>query len=81
MVCVIGMAATTTKCSTAAGLTLCRTIVRTTNTFGEVETEETSTNDNRNDSKLLVRYERDIFGNVTKVIANANAHHGKRLCR
>ena len=67
---------TQTECSTAAGLTLCRTIVRTTNTFGEVETEETSTSDNRNDSKLLVRYERDIFGNVTKVIADdAFGHH------
>ena len=72
----IGLPDTQKECSTAAGLTLCRTIVRTTNTFGEVDTEETSTSDNRNDSKLFVRYERDIFGNVTKVIADdAFGHH------
>jgi len=30
------------ECSSGSGKTLCRTIVRTTNTFGEVETETTA---------------------------------------
>ena len=66
----IGLPDTQTECSTGAGLTACRTIKRTTNAFGEVETETTSSSDKRDDSKLFVTYEHDAWGNVTKVLAD-----------
>ena len=59
-----------TECSSASGLTLCRTITRTTNAFGEVEAESTSSSDGLDDTKLIVAYDkRDGFANVAKVLA------------
>jgi hypothetical protein len=49
----------------------CCTYTRTTNTFGEVETEETSSADGIDDTKLTVRYDRrDKFGNRSKWIGD-----------
>jgi YD repeat-containing protein len=67
----LGQPDTQTECSTAAGKTLCRTITRTTNEFGEVDSEETSSNDGIDDTKLKVTYDkRDKFGNVTHMFAD-----------
>jgi YD repeat-containing protein len=66
----LGQPDTQTECSTAAGKTSCRTIERATNTFGEVDSETTSSNDGIDDTKLTVTYDqRDKFGNVTHLFA------------
>jgi YD repeat-containing protein len=66
----LGLPDIQTECSTGSGLTQCRTITRTTNEFGEVETESTSSSDGLDDTKLMVAYDkRDKFGNVTHVTA------------
>jgi RHS repeat-associated protein len=58
------------ECSSASGLSQCRTITRTTNEFGEVEKEETDSNDGIDDTKLTVAFdERDKYGHVTHVTA------------
>ncbi len=61
----LGLPDTQTECSTGGGLTQCRTITRTVNEFGEVETEATSSSDGIDDTKLLVTYKRDKYGHVT----------------
>jgi RHS repeat-associated protein len=66
----IGLPDAQTECSNGAGIELCRTIKRTTNAFGEVETEATSSKDGLKDTRLDVRYERDKYGNVTKTLAD-----------
>ncbi len=66
----LGLPDTQTECSHGAGIEQCRTISRTTNTFGEVETESTSSKDDLKDARLEVRYERDQYGNVTKTLAD-----------
>ena len=72
----LGLPDTQTECSAAAGLTSCRTITRTTNEFGEVETESTSSNDGFDDTKLTVAYDnRDVWGNITHVTATDAFHH------
>ncbi len=76
----LGLPDTQTECSTGAGLTSCRTITRTTNEFGEVITESTSSNDAIDDTKLFVKYDRDKFGNVTKTSAeDAFGHHRESM--
>ena len=58
------------ECSSAAGLSQCRTTTRTTNTFGEVETESTASDDGIDDTKLSVAFdERDKYGRVKHVTA------------
>ena len=67
----LGLPNTQTECSTGSGMQQCRTIVRTTNPFGEVETETTSSNEGINDTKLTVKYDQgDKYGNVTHVSAD-----------
>ncbi len=58
------------ECSTASGLSQCRTMTRTTNAFGEVETESTSSDDGIDDTKLTVEYDqRDRYGNIEHTVA------------
>ncbi len=66
----LGLPDTQTECSTGSGLTACRIVKRTTNEFGEVDSEETSSSDGMDDTKLKVVYDlRDKFGNVAHVTA------------
>jgi RHS repeat-associated protein len=71
----LGLPDIQTECSTGSGLQQCRTITRTTNEFGEVETESTSSSDGLDDTKLTATYERDKFGNITRrVTTDAFGH-------
>ncbi len=73
---ILGQTQLQKECSSASGLSQCRTFTRTTNTHGEVETESTSSDENILDTKLDVTYERDQFGNITHVTADdALGHH------
>ena len=67
------------ECSSAAGLSQCRTITRTTNEFGEVETESTDSNDGIDDTKLTVAYDkRDKYGNIESATATDAFGHKRR---
>ena len=73
---VLGQLQTQTECSTAAMLSRCRTLTRTTTIYGEVETETIATDDGSPDTQLQVVYTRDAFGNVLGVTAeDAYGHH------
>src|SRR6185295_16660741 len=73
---VLGQLETQKECSTAAMLSACRTLTRTTTIYGEVDTESIGSDDNSPDTQLIVSYTRDVFGNVTGVTADdAYSHH------
>ncbi|HLM71735.1 MAG TPA: SpvB/TcaC N-terminal domain-containing protein, partial [Polyangiaceae bacterium] len=64
------------ECSTAAKLSKCRTLTRTTTIYGEIETESVATSDGSPETKRTVTYQRDGFGNVTGITADdAFGHH------
>ncbi len=66
------------ECSSASGLSQCRTNTRTTNAFGEVETESTASDDGIDDTNLTVAYdERDGYGNVKHIIATDAFGHAR----
>ncbi|HRI72342.1 MAG TPA: VCBS repeat-containing protein, partial [Polyangium sp.] len=65
---ILGQLQFQTECSSASGLAQGRTTTRTTNAFGEVETESTASDDGIDDTKLTVADDqRDKFGNVKHV--------------
>ncbi len=66
---VLGQLETQKECSTAAGMSQCRTLTRTNTIYGEVETESTESDDGLPDTKLKLTYARDDFGNITGVTA------------
>jgi RHS repeat-associated protein len=77
----LGLPGTQTECSTGSGLTACRIIKHTTNEFGEVDSEETSSNDGIDDTKLKVVYDqRDKYGNILHASAT-DAFGNKRESR
>jgi YD repeat-containing protein len=78
----LGLPDTQTECSTGSGLTACRIITRTTNEFGEVDSEETSSNDGIDDTKLKVVYDqRDKYGNILHVTATDAFGHKRESTR
>ncbi|MFS8066644.1 MAG: RHS repeat domain-containing protein, partial [Byssovorax sp.] len=74
---VLGQLQTQTECSTAALLSQCRKLTRTTTIFGETESESTESDDGSLETKLHISYaSRDVFGNVLEVTADdAHDHH------
>ncbi|MBK9266189.1 MAG: hypothetical protein IPM54_41175 [Polyangiaceae bacterium] len=74
---ILGQVQSQTECSKTSLLPeQCRLFSRTTNEFGEVEKESTSSNENILDTKLNLVYGRDKFGNITSVTADdAFGHH------
>ncbi|XXY20357.1 RHS repeat-associated core domain-containing protein [Sorangium sp. So ce216] len=73
---VLGQLQTEEECSAAAGRSQCRTLVRTTTDYGEIETEAIDSDEGIADTKLDVVYARDDFGNITGVTADdAFGHH------
>jgi hypothetical protein len=73
---ILGQVQSQTECSKAGVESRCRTFTRTTNEFGEVESESTSTNDGIDDTKLTVEYDkRDKYGNVEHVTAKDAFNH------
>jgi RHS repeat-associated protein len=73
---VLGQLQTQKECSSAAMLSQCRTLTRTTTVYGEVDTEAMETDDGSPETKLKVTYTRDDFGNVTGITADdAFGHH------
>ncbi|MFO0755161.1 MAG: FG-GAP-like repeat-containing protein [Byssovorax sp.] len=64
------------ECSTAAMLTQCRTLDRTTTIYGEVESENIADGDGSPDVVLSTVYGRDLFGNVETITEDdAFGHH------
>ena len=63
------------ECSAAAGQSLCRSITLKTNELGEVESEQTASDDGSAETKLNVVYGRDDFGNITSITANDEYGH------
>jgi RHS repeat-associated protein len=64
------------ECSSAATLTQCRTLTRTTTIFGEVESETLASDDGLPDTQLSTVFARDAFGNITGVTRDdAFGHH------
>ena len=73
---VLGQLQSQKECSTAAKLTQCRTLQRTTTIHGEVETESIETDDGSPETKLSTVYGRDDFGNINGIAADdAFGHH------
>ncbi len=73
---VLGQPRTQKVCSSAAMLSRCRILTRTTTIFGEVATESIATDDGSAETKLDVVYTRDDFGNITGITADdAFGHH------
>jgi RHS repeat-associated protein len=73
---VLGQLQTQKECSSAAMISKCRTLTRTTTIYGEVETESMETDDGSPETKLNVTYTRDDFGNVTGITTDdAFGHH------
>jgi RHS repeat-associated protein len=66
---VLGQLQTQKECSSAAKLSQCRTLTRTTTTYGEVETESMETDDGSPETKLKISYGRDDLGSVTSIKA------------
>jgi RHS repeat-associated protein len=67
---VLGQLKTQTTCSTAALVSQCRTLTRTTTIYGEVDTESIETDDGSPETQLDVVYARDAYGNVTGITAS-----------
>ncbi len=74
---VLGQLQTQRECSTAALLSQCQKLTRTTTIFGETESESTESDDGSLETKLHISYpSRDVFGNVLEVTADdAHDHH------
>ena len=73
---VLGQLQSQKECSSAAMLSPCRTLTRTTTVFGEVDTEAIATDDGSPETKLNAVYTRDDYGNITGVTADdAYGHH------
>jgi YD repeat-containing protein len=72
---VLGQMETQRECSSASGMSRCRTLTRTTTRHGEVHTETIETDDEGQETKLSVVLERDDFGNVTEMIADDEFGH------
>ena len=73
---VLGQLQTQKECSTAAGLSKCRTLTRHTTVYGEVHDDTIGSDEGIPDTQLSVTYDRDAFGNVVTVTADdAFSHH------
>ncbi|HLM75824.1 MAG TPA: hypothetical protein VK459_24080, partial [Polyangiaceae bacterium] len=73
---VLGQLQTQKECSSAAKLSQCRTLTRTTTIYGEVETESMETDDGSPETKLKITYARgDDLGNVTGITAEDGFGH------
>ncbi|HYO61933.1 MAG TPA: type IV secretion protein Rhs, partial [Actinomycetota bacterium] len=72
---VLGQLQTQKECSSAAKLSQCRTLTRTTTIYGEVETESMETDDGSAETKRKVTYTRGDFGNVTGITAEDGFGH------
>jgi RHS repeat-associated protein len=73
---VLGQLQSQKECSSAAGISQCRTLTRTTTIYGEVETESTASDDGIPDVQLTTVYARDAFGNLEGITSNdAFGHH------
>ena len=73
---VLGQLQTQKECSSAAGISQCRTLTRTTTIYGEVETESTASDDGIPDVQLTTVYARDAFGNIKGITSDdAFGHH------
>jgi RHS repeat-associated protein len=76
---ILGQMQSQTACSKAGLESRCRSVTRTTNEFGEVESESTSSNDGIDDTKLTVEYDkRDKYGNVEHVTAKDAFNHVRK---
>ena len=65
----IGRLTSLNECSSAAGLTQCRTSTRTYDSHGRVRTESASSDDADLETHISVGYARDDFGNIIATIA------------
>ncbi|MEO7330217.1 MAG: type IV secretion protein Rhs, partial [Minicystis sp.] len=73
---VLGQLQTQKECSSAATLSQCRTLTRTTTIYGEVKSETIDSDDGLPDTKLSTIYGRDAFGNVESLTEDdAFGHH------
>ena len=72
---VLGQLHTQKECSSAAKLSQCRTLTRTTTIYGEVETEAMETDDGSTETKRKVTFARGAFGNVTGITAEDGFGH------
>lgn len=73
---ILGQMQSQKECSSASGLSQCRITTRTTNAFGEVETESTESDDGIDDTKLTIAFDgRDQFGNVKHMTAKDAFSH------
>ncbi|NUQ77989.1 MAG: VCBS repeat-containing protein [Polyangiaceae bacterium] len=72
---ILGQLQTEEECSSAAMMSQCRLLTRTTTLFGEVHSEARESGDKSPETKLSVVLERDDFGNITDVIADDEYGH------
>jgi RHS repeat-associated protein len=72
---VLGQLQTQKECSSAAKLSQCRTLTRTTTIYGEVETESMETDDGSPEMKLKITYGRDDGGSITGITAEDGFGH------
>ncbi|HYO60537.1 MAG TPA: hypothetical protein VEU29_01400 [Actinomycetota bacterium] len=73
---VLGQLQTQKECSSAAKLSQCRTLTRTTTIYGEIETESMEADDGSPETKLTITYARgDDLGNVTGITAEDGFGH------
>jgi YD repeat-containing protein len=72
---VLGQLQSQKECSSAAKMSQCRTLTRTTTIYGEVETESMETDDGSAETKRKVTYTRGDFGNITGITAENGFGH------
>ena len=73
---ILGQVQEQTECSKAGVDQRCRSLTYTTNEFGEVESETTSSDENIPDTKLIVEYDkRDKYGHVAHLTAKDEFGH------
>ena len=72
---ILGQLQTQKECSSAAGLSRCRTLMRHTTQYGEIHDDTLDSDEGIPDTQLSVTYNRDAFGNVLQAVAtDAFAH-------
>ena len=65
----LGRVQSLTECSTAGGLTQCRTTSQTHDAAGQIKSQRAGSDDGDPETELNLTYLRDTFGNITGVVA------------
>ena len=76
----VGRLKTLNECSSAAGLTQCRTSTRTYDSLGRVRTESAGSDDADPETQLSIGYARDDFGNIIATVAEDAFGHTRTSC-